>query len=578
MTAIVPNSIARRAVASATTRSSSRRPRWRRLAAALSAGVWLASCGGDGAATREGNGTLIIASTGKPGTLFPPLTTDGQEVAVTSQIFDRLAEIGPDLNAAGDKTFQPRLASSWTWAPDSLSIAFALNPLARWHDGAPVRAEDVRYSFHVYTSPVVASASRSLFSNIDSVTTRDSLTAVFWFKRRTPQQFMDATYPLFVLPSHLLAQIPDSALGTSSFARAPIGSGRFRFVKWEDGVRLELASDTTNARGRAKLDRVIWTYVGDVGAATIKLIAGEADLFEQVRPENLAQILGAPALRLVSNYPLQYNFIGFNLHVPRAPSGPPHPVFGDVRVRRALTMATDRARMVRNVFDSLGMPGISAAPRVLIPDTLALHPLPFDVAAAKALLDSAGWVDSNQDGIREHNGQPLRFDLLIPSTSSTRARLATLLQAALKEVGADMQIVAIEPTALGPRIDASNYDACFCGWGANPGLQGTRQTWESRGSSNSQRYSSAAFDANLDSALTTFDDAKRKTYWTRVFQQTIDDAPAIWMYEQRLPIAVHKRVTPAALRADGWYANLADWSVDPAQRIDRDYRAARAAR
>ena len=108
------------------------------------------------------------------------------------------------------------------------------------------------------------------------------------------------------------------------------------------------------------------------------------------------------------------------------------------------------------------------------------------------------------------------------------------------------------------------------GWAPNPGLLGTRQTWASKGTSNYQAYVSPTFDTLLDSALTSFDVAKTRGLWTRVLQQAIDDAPSVWLYEQRLPVAVHRRIRVASLRADGWYASLADWSIDPAQRLDRD--------
>ena len=354
----------------------------------------------------------------------------------------------------------------------------------RQTDGVPVRAEDVRYTFHAYTSDAVLSEARSLLGNIDSVSVRDSLTAVFWFKRRTPQQFLDATYIMFVLPSHLLATLPDTALVNAPFGRQPVGTGRFRFVKWDAGTRLEIAADTANARGRAKLDRVIWTFVSDLGAATVKLFAGEADFLEQIKPENIPQVLSAPSLRLESNLPLQYGYVGFNLRMPRSPAGPTgpaHPVFGDARVRRALTMALDRPRMVRSVLDSLGMVSFSAAPRVLIPDTAALRQIPFDPAGAMALLDSAGWKDTNGDGIRELNGKPLQFDLLVPSSSTTRTKLAVLVQAAFKNVGAAVTVQALDPSALGPRLEARDFDAWMGGWQTNPGLQGMRQTWASRG-------------------------------------------------------------------------------------------------
>ncbi len=516
---------------------------------------------------------MIIVIPAEPHTLFPPRANGTQDLAVVASVFDRLAEIGPDLSTNGDAGFTPRLATGWRWAPDSLSIAFAIDPRARWHDGVPVRAADVQYTFHVYTAETVASEARSLLGNIDSVSVQDSLTAVFWFKRRTPQQFLDATYPMFILPSHLLAALPDSALVNAPFGRSPVGTGRFRFAKWDAGTRLEIIADTANARGRAKLDRVIWTFVSDFGAATVALFAGEADFFEQIRPENVAQVISTPALRLENNLPLVYGFLGFNVQARRAAAGQPgapHPVFGDVRVRRALAMAVDRERMVRTTLDSIGMVAFGPAPRVLIPDTSALRPLAYNLAAAKALLDSAGWTDRNGDGIREHDGQTLAFELLVPSSSATRTRLSVLLQAALKEVGADVTLQSLDPAALGPRIDARNFDAYMGGWQVNPGLQGMRQTWMTKGSSNYQGYRNAAFDAAVDGALTSFDAAQSRAFFTKAFQLAIDDAPSIWLYEQRSPVAVNRRIRTAPLRADGWYANLADWSVDPAQRIARD--------
>ncbi len=529
--------------------------------------VLLAACRGDD--DGAGQGTMIIVIPAEPRTLFPPRASQNQELAVVGSLFDRLAEIGPELGTVGDAGFTPQLASSWQWAADSMSIAFALHPGARWHDGAPVRAEDVRYTFHVYTSDAVLSHAKSLLGNIDSVSVRDSLTAVFWFKRRTPQQFMDATYSMYILPSHLLASLPDTALVNAPFGRAPVGTGRFRFVRWDAGSRLEIIADTANARGRAKLDRVIWTYVSDLGAATVKLFAGEADFLEKIRAENIPELANNKSLRLVNNFALGYSFLGFNLRARRS-TAVPHPVFGDVRVRRALAMALDRNRMVRATLDSLGMVALGPAPRVLIPDTAALRQLPYDIAAAKALLDSAGWTDTDGDGIRERDGQKLAFELLAPSSSATRNKLAVLIQATLKDVGAAVTLQSVDPSALGGKLEMRDFDAWMGGFSTNPGLQGTRQTWASRGGLNYQGYVSPAFDALLDSALTSFDAERSHRFWTRAFQQSIDDVPSAWLYEERVPVVLHKRIHMQPLRADAWFAYLADWSIAPGDRIDRD--------
>lgn len=512
-------------------------------------------------------GTMIVVQP-EPTTLFPPRMNSTEGLAIIDAIFDHLAEIGPDLSVAGDKGYTPRLAKSWEWAKDSLSIAFALDPKAHWHDGVPVRAKDVRYTFAAYSADSVASETKSLLGNIDSVSVRDSLTAVFWFKRRLPHQFFDATYHMYILPSHLLDTIGMGRVKDAPFGRAPIGSGRFRFRRWERGARVEIIADTANSRGRAKLDRVIWTFTPDFGAATVKLFSGEADFYEAIRPENLPEVARSTTLRLVSAPALQYGFLAYNLHARK--SDAPHPVLGDVRVRRAIAMAVDRVRMERNVYDTLGYVALAAAPRVLIPDTSALRQIPYDTMAARALLDSAGWKMTGTETVRTRNGERLGFEILAPQSSISRQRYAVLLQEQLRSLGVAVRVRVVDGRTTGEAIMGHNYDAWISALTMTPGRLGLGQTWASGGEMNYGGYSRPQLDAMLDSAITAFDPVRSRTLWTRVFQFLIDEQPALFLFEPRAPLAMHKRIRNAPLRADAWYANLADWSIDPAQRIERD--------
>ena len=545
----------------------------RRIAALLAAGLstWAAGCGGEAAprAPDDVGGTVVIMSPVEPTTLFPPHASGTPAVAIVAALFDRLADIGPSLETVGDVGVRPRLASSWQWAPDSLSLAFTLDPAAHWHDGAPVRAADVAYTFRAYTDDAVDAERRSLLGNIDSVTAADGRTAVFWFKRRTPQQFYDATYHMHVLPSHLLDSIPMARVGQSPFARHPVGTGRFRFVNWAARQRIEIVADTTNARGRATLDRVIWSIAPDLGAATVTLFAGEADVLEGLAPDQLAEIGQAPSLLLVVQPSLAYHFLGLNQRAPFDGSQP-HPVFGDALVRRALAMAVDRERLVRTVLDSIGTVALGPAPRALIADTAAIRQIAYDPAAARALLDSAGWVDTNNDAVRERHDVPLAFDMLVPNSSPTRQRIAVLLQEQLRAIGVQVTPVPLEIDVLNARILGKAFDSYLGGWIMSPGLVGMRQTWMSTGASNTVSYRSPVFDALVDSALSSFDAGASRRYWTRALQQAVNDVPALWLYEQRAPMVMHTRLIVPALRADGWWVDLADWRVDPRRRIDRD--------
>lgn len=524
-------------------------------------------------------GTLVIAASGDPDILLPPLIASAVADMVTDQLFDPLASLGADLNTVGDRGFQPRLAKRWTWSADSLSIAFHLDPDARWHDGAPVRARDVVFTHATYTDPKTGSPVATNLSSIDSVTARDSLTPVFWFRRRTPEQFQDAAYTMSILPEHLLGNANRADLRSSVFGRQPVGTGRFRFVKWEPGVRLELVADTLNYRGRARLDRVILSFAPDFNSAVAKLFSGEADFFETLRPEQLEEMKKHPELRTIPYQAMDYMYLQFNLRTKNGRQ--PHPVLGDRETRRALSMALDRRRMVQNVFDSLAVVAVGPGPRGQASTDTTVAQLPYDTARARRALDSLGWRDANGDGVRERNGRPLRFSVLVPSSSRTRVRLAVLMQEQLRALGVKLDIEELEFSTFLDRMGRRDFEAIMGAAHTDPSPIGLRQAWSSaaaaKGGSNFGWYESAAFDAQVDSALASMDPAAARAHFKAAFQVIIDDAPAVWLYEPRPIAGAHRRIRATELRPDGWWSGLADWWIPPGERLPRDRIGLRAA-
>ncbi len=527
-------------------------------------------------AANSGGGTLIVAEPTDVRTLYPPAIDRAFDFAVANSLYDRLAEIGDDLNTLSDAGYTPRLADTWVWAADSLSIAFNLNPRARWHDTQPVRAEDVRFTFRAYTDTAGISVNGSYLSNIDSVSVRDSLTPVVWFKRRAPQQFFDATYHMYILPSHRLAGIPMAKLGRDSLTAKPVGSGRFRFVSREDSKHIDMVSDTGNYRGRAKLDRVVWAVSANLQGATLSVFGGDADFFEKLQPEDLGQVAKSPDLKLLPYLQAGYAFLTFNLKA-NGDSTKPHPIFGDVRVRRALSMAVNRPASAMSVLDTFAVASFGPAPRMMFQNPAALKELPFDVAHAKALLDSAGWIvpggkADRGKAERSKDGVPLAFEIVLPNTSKPRLHYATLLADQFREVGATATVRGIETSLMGPAVGMGRFDTYLGALTVTPGLKGMTQSWGGRGvhGLNYGWYANSRFDATVDSALAAFTPSKSSDLWVRAFQVILDDAPAIWLYEERNLGVLHKRIQVAPMRADAWYANLADWSVNPAQRIARD--------
>ena len=547
-----------------------------RLAPALAVLVGLqvlAACADSGSGSTATGGTVIVATQTDPDILLPAITNQQQSLVVAEQLFDRLADMGEKLNAVGDAGFTPRLARSWTWAGDSLSIAFALNPLARWHDGVPVRAADVRFTFALYTDTLTAAPFGSLLAGIDSVTVRDSLTAVFWFKRRSPQQFFDATYQMYIHPEHLLGSVPRNQLRSAAFGRAPVGSGRFRFVKWDADSRLEIASDTGNYAGRARLDRVIFSKTSDYQATVNKLFTHEVDVVDNLRPETVPLLAARPELRFTPYRSLSYGFLQFALRDNGSTRA--HRLFGDPALRRAIVLATDRQGMLRSIFDSLAALPVAPAPRALIPDDSGLGLPAFDPGAAALLLDSLGWQRSGADGMRARRGVPLRFAVMVPGVSRNRVRFATLLQAQLRAAGVQVDIETVEPPVFIDRLTKRTFDAVINALTTDPTPASVRQSWGSatallKDGANHGSYMNPVFDALVDSGTASWSPVASRRYYARAYRVMNADAPAIWLYEPPNAIATHARLQFPRPRAIGWWVGLADWSIPPAQRIARD--------
>ena len=523
------------------------------------------SRGGD----AETGGTLVISTQQDPGTLFPPFIQTVAAKQISEQIYDYLADVGPGFDAGNEKNYRAELADGWRWSSDSLSIAFHVNPRARWHDGQSVTANDVRFTFDLNKNPAVEGRYLTSLGNIDSVTVADSLTAKFWFHRRQPTQFLDAAGQLLILPAHQLQSFSPESLRT--MALPPVGTGRFRLRRWDKGANLEIAADTANYRGRAKLDRVIWSVAPDLTAIVSRLGRRDADLFDGLRPEDVAPLSRQPHLRVTNLPTMDYVFLRFNLRDP-ANRKRPHPLFGDRELRRAITMSIDRRTLLRNVLDTFAVVPSGPTVRAYATTDTTLAQIPFDSARASRLLDSLGWV-RGATGIRSKHGRELAFTILVRSSSPNRMRMAVLLQEKLRQMGIKVGLDAMEYQAQIARLEKADFDASLDNSTMSASPDGTRDGWGSWGIGkngiNFGSYDNPRFDVLLDSALTS-DPAHARARFSAAYNVINDDAPAVWLYEPRKIFAVDRRFQIAQMRPDSWWFSLADWYIRPADRVLRD--------
>jgi peptide/nickel transport system substrate-binding protein len=543
-----------------------------RAIAAFAAGALLVGCAPD-ARCGDWCGTIVVVTGAEASTLFPPATTGDIDYSLVDLIFDKLAEIGMGMNSIGDDGFAPALAESWEFEDDR-TLRFTIDARARWHDGNPVTARDVEFSFEVYRDSVVNSLVRPRLGHIVSVTARDDRTAVFRFDGPYPEQFYDATHHVWILPKHLLDSIPPERLATHAFGRRPVGSGPYRFVSWSAGASVELAADSAYFRGRPGVPRIIWRVAGDGATALTQVLAGEADVLNQLpRPEDAERVTQAQHLRLVT-YPFPaYAYVAFNLHDPVRPDRP-HPLFVDRELRRALYMAVDREAVVRAVLG----PGGGVVPVGPLSPVLGIWSdtipgLPFDTAAARAALAGLGWRDRDGDGVLDRNGRRLSFDIVVPTSSTPRVRAAQVIQEQLRRAGVDLTITELEFNAFRERATAGRFDALFSAVGQDPSPSSLVDTWTTeagRGGLNYGRYSSAAFDRLVAEAQRSLSPERARALWHEALATINADAPAIWIYAPVTRAAVHVRLQNVTLRPDLWSATMWTWTVDPDSLLDRD--------
>lgn len=513
-------------------------------------------------------GTVVIAATGEPSALLPPLAVETIGRDVGDLIFERLADLTPGGAPVDTAAFRPRLASRWERV-DSLSLRFHLRPGARWQDGRPVTAEDVVFSFESYADSLVDAGARPYIAGRITAVAEDSATVLLKFADASPEQLYDATYHVRILPRHIWGAIPREAWGADTALAHLVGSGPYRLRSWTRGETLTLAADSA-ATPMPPIRRVIWRFAPDPDAALNLILTHEADLLEQIgAPDRVSRVATDSAYRLLSYPSAVFGFLSFRLS---DASGRPHPVLGDPAVRRALTLATDRPLLARSIFGPATRVPTGPMSQILwIAAGDSARSTAYDTVAAARLLDSAGWARGGA-GVRQRMGQALRFNVMVPSTSATRRNVAVALQEAWRRLGVEVNLMVVDGPVFQERLGSGRFDAYVGAYLDEPSARGLVDQWTRSGwgGINYGRYGNAVFDSLLSTAGRERDPARSAALYRQAMDTINADAPAIFLYALTNTAAVHRRLQNVTIDPFSWLATLPSWSIAPAARLPRD--------
>jgi peptide/nickel transport system substrate-binding protein len=456
-------------------------------------------------------GEVIHSQTSDIGTLNTTLSTDVYSGWITGFLFDGLVGASPI-----DGTDVPGLADSWESAEDGVTYTFHLNPNAKFHDGTPVTAADVEFTFQSVLAEDSQSVRRStVAATLKEIKVIDDHTVQLIALAPSATFVSDAAGQFGILPKHIWESVPFAEFGadpgsTGADPSRVIGSGPFKFVEWvaNDHVTLERNADYWDPTGVPVIDRYIYRVVVDPNANLQSLITGESDIADVPFSQGTSLKESNPELNVVNFDTVSMNFYHVNQDESKVT------LFTDPKVRQALHYALDRQLIADSVYFGFAIQANGNQPvlsQAYAPDrTNTIYN--FDPDTANALLDEAGWVDSDGDGIREKDGQKFSFEALYSEGVATYEQQIPYMQEAWRAIGIEMIPTAVPFQTLLDQTDSGTYSMAVQGFswsidGNQIAMYGCEYT--PPGGFNSMRYCNERYDELETQALTELDFEKR---------------------------------------------------------------------
>ncbi len=395
------------------------------------------------ASAQDRTKTLVYGRGADSEKLDPQDIEDGESVKVCNNVYETLVTYGPD-----GPDIVPCLAVSWEHSADGRTWTFRLRPNVKFHDGTPFDAAAVVFCFermlkpdhehrHDGTFPYA-----SFYAVIEGVEAPDPATAVFRLKE--PQATFLANLAMF--PAMIFSPAAIRAK-EDRFPFEPVGTGPFRFVRWDRNERIILDAYPDHWAGRPKVDRVIFRPIPENSVRFQLLRSGELDLIDGLNLSDLDAVKADAGLSLLEISGMNFGYLSFNTM--KKP-------FDDARVRRALAHAIDREKIIKLALRGYGATGANPMPPTVWGYHKDLQPYAYDPARARALLQEAG------------HGKGMTLDLwAMPNPRPYMPepqKVAQIIQEDLRAIGVEAKIVSYDWQTYREKMRHGEHDLGLLGW------------------------------------------------------------------------------------------------------------------
>lgn len=502
--------------------------------------VLFAACGGGGEKSGGGAGSggnrLVIGLKSSPTNLDPRVGNDNASGRMFDLCCRGLVRVTPEMDYA------PDVAQSWE-TPDDRTVIFKLHPNAKFQDGKPVTAQDVKWTYDSLMAENFTSAKKSGYSSVERIEAPDAQTVVFHLKEPNGGLF-----------DNLTVGIIPTGTDTNVAKSKPVSTGPYRVVSFKTDESIELEASEHWHLGVPKIKNLTVRIIPDATTLVLEMQRGSLNLeINQIPFENVGTFERSAKHQVVKKPGSVWQYLAFNLK---------DPVLSKVQVRRAIAHAIDREKIVRDLLRDHGVPTDTMFGQGHWARAENLPAYPYDPNRAKQLLDEAGYKDPDGDG-----PQP-RFSLSFKASTDTETNLrAQMMQQMLQQVGVKVDIQTSEFGTFLEDVAKGNFQMYSLSRNgiADPDFyyvifysKNTPPEGQNRGYYNSPRV-----DRLILEGRSTFDRNKRKQIYAEIQRIVQEDLPYVSLYHQVNVAVMDKGLEGYTMYPAGFWLGIPQMSWQP---------------
>ncbi len=524
-----------------------KRVRCSTLAVAVLAALALAACSKVGTAPGAAQnrnpwthpGRFIYSESEDAKSLDPMLASSTASGDLSMYLFSYAVRYDAKARPVPDALREIPTIENGDVSRDGLTLKYKLRPNVFFHDGVRLTCRDLAFSWKAAMNPANNNITHDGYRDIKSIDCTDPLVAVIHMQRvYAPflQQLWGVNSNVPILPAHILASVNDSkgSFNTAPYQAAPIGSGPFKFVRWDRGSQVVLKAYDRYFLGRPKLSTVIYRILPSDSTTVAQIKTHEIDMAARLGNNVWPQARNVSGTVALAAPSFEFDHVDFNLR---------RPIFADVRVRRALEMALNRKEILDKIAHGNGdLANTPVSPVLSNFSNPHIARFPYDLGKARAMLDAAGWKVGS-DGIRVKNKQRFAFTYGTQTESVTGRAIQAFVQRAWHDVGAAVT-VKNQPTAqffantADGVLQGGNYDVAGFAWTAAADPDDS-PIYSARNlapkGQNALFWNDPVATKAMDDGLATVDPAKRKAASWKEQERFALDVPSIILWFRREP-------------------------------------------